>query len=79
MKELYKQSQNQTAQPQARATNQRYQRNYKSTRKKETLPDWAKEEYKPQTSETTATSFDEGALKNRLDQIRKLREHKEES
>lgn len=78
VKELYKQSDQTKSQPQKKQSNYRYQNNYRKTRKKETLPDWAKEENQKKSDDGLA-SQDGDALKARLDQIRKMRQQKEDS
>ena len=51
--------------------------NYRKTRKKETLPDWAQEDKKKTNDDEQVSMQDEDALKVRLDQIRRMRQQKE--
>ena len=74
VKELYKQSENRNTQKQKNA----YQNNYRKPRKKETLPDWAQEDKKQTSDDEQVSAQDEDALKFRLDQIRRMRQQKEE-
>ena len=78
VKELYSQSQNRNAQSQNQKGNTRYKNNYRKTRKKETLPDWAQENNKETTDDEQVSMQDEDALKVRLDQIRRMRQQKKE-
>lgn len=77
VKELYSQSQSKNEQTQNKKSNYRYQNNYRKTRKKETLPDWAQEDKKKTNDDEQVSIQDEDALKVRLDQIRRMRQQKE--
>lgn len=79
VKELYSQSQERQANQQNQKGNYRYKNNYRKVRKKETLPDWAQKDKQPSQEEDQVSMQDEDALKNRLDQIRRMREQKGDS
>lgn len=78
VKELYNKQEESKQQPKKQQSNYRYNNKFRPNRKKETLPDWAKEENKQKTDDDVV-SKDGDALKARLDQIRKMRQQREDS
>lgn len=78
VKELYNKQEEAKQQPHKQQSNFRYNNKYRQNRKKETLPDWAKDENKLKTDDDVV-SQDGDALKARLDQIRKMRQQREDS
>lgn len=79
IKEIYSESKTANTTSSNKFPKKKYNNRYRKTRKKETLPDWAKEKATDTKEDDLLSSREGDALKIRLEQIRKKRELKEDS
>ncbi len=81
LRNMFNESRERGKNPQSSNRKTSYRSNYRRKAKKETLPDWAKEQGKKESEAENqlVSSQEEDTLKIRLDRIRKQRELKEDS